>query len=232
VCVKSQRVGWSSGGSWKEPLCTTRSPKNWIHERGPHEFVFHMSTVIPHSSSSAAWRSNGRNEDSQTRKPPPPLLLIRSWKPRLDVVSRVGDCGGEKSGFIQTSNSDSVRSTAAAAAAATTRSASARTTSSTNRLSSITMTTTTSSSFMEVTTEDQDQVLLDETTLLSRLNLMQWLQTSCPVDVVPLVLAYSGPQQTAVMSRVNRHWRSVVQQESTWRVMCEQLYKVKTFDDS
>jgi hypothetical protein len=162
-------------------------------------------------------------EDPSTRKQP------RSWKPRsrLDwTAGRVGDCG-EKSGFPHGSHSDSVRSTTTTTTAA--RSSFNAASTRTNRLSSTTteMTTLASCSFMEVTTEDQ--VILEEqttTTSLSVLNLMQWLQTACPVDVVPLVLAYSGPQQTAAMSRVNRHWRTVVQQESTWRVLCEQLYKV------
>jgi len=68
----------------------------------------------------------------------------------------------------------------------------------------------------------------------SSLNLMQWLESStnggCPSDCVPLILAFCGPQQTAALSRTNRHWRdAIVGNEATWRVLCEELYKVRTF---
>lgn len=59
-------------------------------------------------------------------------------------------------------------------------------------------------------------------------NVLQWLESStCPPDVLPLVLAFSGPQTAAALSKCNRHWRRVMQSEGTWRVMCEELYKVR-----
>jgi len=61
---------------------------------------------------------------------------------------------------------------------------------------------------------------------------MEWLQTDCPADCLPKILAYCGPQQTAVLSRTNRHFHRVVcgtdKREATWRVLCEELYKVST----
>ena len=56
--------------------------------------------------------------------------------------------------------------------------------------------------------------------------LMQWLQRECPKDVVPKVLAFCGPQATAKLQQSNRFWRDLVSSEETWRVLCEELYKV------
>ena len=60
----------------------------------------------------------------------------------------------------------------------------------------------------------------------SSLNLVQWLEHECPSDVVPKVLAFMGPQSFAALSRTNRHWKGLLQLESTWKVLCEELYKV------
>jgi hypothetical protein len=57
-------------------------------------------------------------------------------------------------------------------------------------------------------------------------NLMLWLETDCPQDLLPKILAFAGPQVTAVFGRTNRFWRGVVNKESTWRSLCEDLYKV------
>jgi len=59
----------------------------------------------------------------------------------------------------------------------------------------------------------------------SSLNLVQWLEHECPFDVVPKVLAFMGPQSFAALSRTNRHWKGLLQLESTWKVLCEELYK-------
>lgn len=59
---------------------------------------------------------------------------------------------------------------------------------------------------------------------------MEFLQRDCPADVLPKVLAFCGPKQTAALSKVNKHWRSIVLKEGTWRVLCEELYKWKPGD--
>jgi hypothetical protein len=82
--------------------------------------------------------------------------------------------------------------------------------------------------------QGQHYVLLPATTTSSTtttttpLNIMHFMQTDCPNDVLPLILAYIGPQKTAVIGRTNRFWRQVTAQESTWRRLCEELYKVRT----
>ena len=56
---------------------------------------------------------------------------------------------------------------------------------------------------------------------------LAWLEKECPGDIVPKVLAFCGPQQVAALSKTNKHWNTIVRQERTWRVMCEELYKVR-----
>jgi hypothetical protein len=63
----------------------------------------------------------------------------------------------------------------------------------------------------------------------STLNVMEFLIDVCPEDVLPKILAFAGPQKTAALSKVNRVWRDVIAEEWTWRVLCEDLYKVCLF---
>lgn len=58
-------------------------------------------------------------------------------------------------------------------------------------------------------------------------NILEWLQKECPADVLPVVLAFAGPQQVSALSKTNKHWNSLILREGTWRVMCEGLYKVR-----
>jgi hypothetical protein len=58
-------------------------------------------------------------------------------------------------------------------------------------------------------------------------SVFDWLENECPSDIVPKILAFCGPQQVSALSKTNRHWNTVVRQEQTWRVMCEELYKVR-----
>jgi cytoskeletal protein RodZ len=65
-------------------------------------------------------------------------------------------------------------------------------------------------------------------TTTTPLNIMHLMQNDCPNDVLPLILAYIGPHKTAVIGRTNRFWRQITAQESTWRRLCEELYKVRS----
>ena len=56
--------------------------------------------------------------------------------------------------------------------------------------------------------------------------LMKFLQEDCPMDVVPKIMAFCGPQTIAALSQTNRHWRDVCWNDATWRILCEELYKV------
>ncbi len=57
--------------------------------------------------------------------------------------------------------------------------------------------------------------------------LLSFLETNCPQDVLPKILAYAGPKKAAALSQTNRFWKNVTSKEETWRVMCEELYKVR-----
>ena len=57
-------------------------------------------------------------------------------------------------------------------------------------------------------------------------NCMHWLEAECPTDLVAKVLAFAGPQKTAAISQTNRFWRDIMNEESTWKSLCEELYKV------
>jgi hypothetical protein len=57
--------------------------------------------------------------------------------------------------------------------------------------------------------------------------LFRFLETVCPQDVLPKILAYAGPRKTAALRQSNRFWKNVTSKEGTWQVMCEELYKVR-----
>jgi hypothetical protein len=58
-------------------------------------------------------------------------------------------------------------------------------------------------------------------------NVMEFLIDVCPEDILPKILAFAGPQKTVALSKVNRVWRDVIDEDWTWRVLCEDLYKVR-----
>ena len=72
-----------------------------------------------------------------------------------------------------------------------------------------------------------EQKTMANTEQLAASNPLRFLQEDCPEDVLPLVLAFVGPQTAAVLQRTNRHWNNILQQEATWKVLCKELYKVR-----
>jgi F-box domain len=59
-------------------------------------------------------------------------------------------------------------------------------------------------------------------------NPLLWLEQDCPSDILPKILAYCGPQQVAALAKTNTTWQArIVGQEPLWRVLCEELYKVR-----
>lgn len=58
------------------------------------------------------------------------------------------------------------------------------------------------------------------------MNLMYFLQQDCPLDVLPKILAYCGPHKIASLALVSRQWNTVIMNDATWRILCEELYKV------
>lgn len=60
-------------------------------------------------------------------------------------------------------------------------------------------------------------------------NVLEWLQSSCPSDLIPKVLAFAGPQMMSRLNQTNRFFHETIQKDETWRVVCEELYKVRSF---
>lgn len=59
-------------------------------------------------------------------------------------------------------------------------------------------------------------------------NVMDWLQSGeCPSEILPNILAYAGPQVAASLSKTNHFWNDLLNEEAAWRVLCEELYKVR-----
>eukprot|EP00934_Nitzschia_sp_Nitz4_P001034 Nitzschia sp. Nitz4//scaffold69_size99277//56415//58111//NITZ4_004634-RA/size99277-augustus-gene-0.4-mRNA-1//1//CDS//3329556718//1034//frame0 len=58
-------------------------------------------------------------------------------------------------------------------------------------------------------------------------NPFHWLENDCPMNLLPYILAYAGPQTTCALSKTNKFWRDAIDKESTWKVLCEELYKWK-----
>lgn len=65
------------------------------------------------------------------------------------------------------------------------------------------------------------------TTTTTSNNLFEWMQTECPGEILPRILAFTGPQMAQTLSRTNRFWKKVLDDDATWRVLCEELYKVR-----
>jgi hypothetical protein len=58
-------------------------------------------------------------------------------------------------------------------------------------------------------------------------NAVTFLQQACPREVVPLVLAYAGPQVAQALARSNHFWSDLMNDDATWKVQCQELYKVR-----
>jgi len=59
------------------------------------------------------------------------------------------------------------------------------------------------------------------------MNVLQWLEVVCPDELCPRILAYCGPQTTRTLLQTNRYWFDLIaKQDSTWRTLCEGMYKV------
>lgn len=61
-------------------------------------------------------------------------------------------------------------------------------------------------------------------------NALTMMEKSCPMDVIPMIIAYAGPQTAQVLNQTSKFWHSVFENESTWKQLCEELYKWKEGD--
>jgi hypothetical protein len=60
-------------------------------------------------------------------------------------------------------------------------------------------------------------------------SVLQRIETNLPHDVIPKILAFCGPQTTAKLQRCSRFWYATISSDQTWRVLCEELYKVRMY---
>lgn len=58
-------------------------------------------------------------------------------------------------------------------------------------------------------------------------NALVWMECHCPNDILPHILAYAGPQIFSSLNQTSKFWHGVMAEESTWRVISEDLYKVR-----
>ena len=65
------------------------------------------------------------------------------------------------------------------------------------------------------------------TTITTDMNVASLMQEICPQDIIPKIFAFAGPQMAAVFHRTNTFWRDTFQDDATWRILCEELYKVR-----
>lgn len=56
---------------------------------------------------------------------------------------------------------------------------------------------------------------------------LNWMETSCPCDLKPKILAYCQPTTVAALFQTNLHWHGIATKESTWKSLVEDLYKVR-----
>lgn len=54
---------------------------------------------------------------------------------------------------------------------------------------------------------------------------MSWLEHHAPVDILPKILSFAGPQTVQSLSKVTRHWNKLACSESVFRTMCEEYGK-------
>lgn len=69
-------------------------------------------------------------------------------------------------------------------------------------------------------------VLRPKLKLIETSPVLKWTERECPQDVIPKILAFCGPQTTATLYQCNRFWHGLISSDNTWRVLCEELYKV------
>lgn len=56
---------------------------------------------------------------------------------------------------------------------------------------------------------------------------IRYMADDCPPEVLPLILAFCGPQQTKALSLVSKQFYAQINTERTFRVLSEELYKVR-----
>jgi len=75
--------------------------------------------------------------------------------------------------------------------------------------------------------ENPAQVERSTKVQISKLNFLELIQHEIlPKDLFPEILSFAGPQTARSLSLTSKLWRKKVLEESVWKVLCEQAYKV------
>ena len=57
-------------------------------------------------------------------------------------------------------------------------------------------------------------------------NVLQWMREDAPPELLPRILSFCGSRRMGALSMVNKKWNTIVNSDSVWRVMCEDMHKV------
>jgi len=57
-------------------------------------------------------------------------------------------------------------------------------------------------------------------------NVLQWMKDDAPPELLPRILSFCGSRRLNALSVVNKKWNAIINEESVWRVMCEDTHKV------
>mmetsp|Transcript_8725 Transcript_8725/g.25086 ORF Transcript_8725/g.25086 Transcript_8725/m.25086 type:complete len:570 (-) Transcript_8725:221-1930(-) len=180
-------------------------------------------------------RASNPTESRPSRESPPKkkkaTFLQRISPHRRTAASPNGAAAASPVNHARSASVPSPLDTAAAAAAAESTTTSSPSPSSPLKLSRpprIASPSFRSRILMKGSTANNQTIVAARTTDGS--NVMHWLESDCPPDLLPKMMAYMGPKMFSTLSKVNRHWRAVTKQESTWKALCEELYKWKEGD--
>jgi hypothetical protein len=59
-------------------------------------------------------------------------------------------------------------------------------------------------------------------------NVLEWMLTDAPPDVLPKILSFCGSRKVNALSKVSKAWyNNIAKNELVWRVMCEDTHKVR-----
>ena len=64
---------------------------------------------------------------------------------------------------------------------------------------------------------------------IADMNVVKWLQDEAPSDILPKVLSFLGPRKMSALSSVNSTWKNIVLSEHVWRIVSEDMGKVRNF---
>lgn len=66
----------------------------------------------------------------------------------------------------------------------------------------------------------------DDHPVVDTKNVLEWMKDDAPPELLPRILSFCGSRRLGALSKVNRKWYAIVNDESVWRVMCEDTHKV------